>query len=167
MKSPRSIFKILFVASVMAVSAAPAMTIAAQDTATAQTDDAGKRQKWLKDMRQYKHEFLIKQLNLTREQRDKFFALYDKMEDEINSLNSETREMERRIYDNPDGQVTDLEYELATKALVDLKGKECEIERGYYEQMADVVSKKQLFELKKAERDFSMQMMKHSRRSRK
>lgn len=38
------------------------------------------RQRWTQKMRQYKHDFLIKELDLTREQQNEFFPLYDAME---------------------------------------------------------------------------------------
>lgn len=55
------------------------------------------RQRWTQKMRQYKHDFLIKELDLTREQQNEFFPLYDAMEDEVNSLTIQTRELESKI----------------------------------------------------------------------
>ena len=43
--------------------------------------DAAKREQWFKEIRTKKHEFLIRELELTPEQQEPFFAIYDKMDD--------------------------------------------------------------------------------------
>ncbi len=87
------------------------------------------------------------------------------MEDETTKLNSETRELERRIAESPE-DVTDLEYEKATEALFDLKIKEGEIEKSYADQFKTILTNKQLFMLKSAERNFSRDLMQHQQRLR-
>ncbi len=49
------------------------------------------RQKWFSEMRNYKHDFLAKELSLSKDQQSAFFPLYDAMEDETNKINRETR----------------------------------------------------------------------------
>ena len=118
------------------------------------------RQEFYKELRDYKHRFLARELDLSREQQQKFFSVYDKMEAETNKLNSDTREMERRVLDEPDG-VTDLEYDNAINTLFDLKIREGEIEKDYMEKFRDILTRRQLFMLKSAERNFSRDLMMH------
>lgn len=124
-----------------------------------------RRQALLKELRDYKHRFLTHELKLTKDQQKPFFKLYDEMEDETTKLNSETRELERRIAESPE-DVTDLEYEKATEALFDLKIKEGEIEKSYADQFKTILTNKQLFMLKSAERNFSRDLMQHQQRLR-
>lgn len=124
---------------------------------------------WIKDVREYKHSFLAKELGLSREQQNKFFKVYDAMDDEIAQLNSDTRRMEKRISDMKGEDVSDLEYDAATDALFNLKAKEAEIELEYLPQLREVLTRQQLFNLKNAERKLTMTLMRrhHELRGRK
>lgn len=133
-------------------------------SATAQNRD---RKQFRDDIREYKHNFLKQKLDMSREQATEFFAVYDQMDDAITTLNDEARAIESKIYDAPDGSVTDLEYEMATKALLEVKGKEAQIENEYYDKFKDILNKKQLFELRRVERDFTMQLVKHRKNTKK
>ena len=73
----------------------------------------------------------------------------------------DARTLETKIYDAPEGSITDIEYETATKALLEVKEKEAALEKEYYAQFAEILNKKQLFELRKVERDFTMQLLKY------
>lgn len=123
------------------------------------------RQKWFKEMRDYKHNYLAKELDLSREQQRKFFPVYDEMEDETNRLSQETRQLEDKVAKEGD-KATDIEYEKATEALFEQKCKEGEIEKTYMKKFQTILSKKQLFQLKGAERKFTRDIMKHHRRLR-
>ena len=114
---------------------------------------------WVKEVREFKHAYLARELNLSREQQPKFFKVYDAMEDEIAGLNNETRRMSKRVKELPEGEVTDLEYDMATDALFNLKAKEAKVELRYLPEFKEILDKKQLFMLKDAERKFTMKMM--------
>lgn len=136
-------------------------TVAAQH----KNNPDNERQKWFKEMRDYKHNFLAKELDLTRDQQRKFFPIYDEMEDQTNRLMQETRQLEEKVVKDGDS-VTDIEYEKATEALFEQKCKEGEIEKTYMKKFQPILSKKQLFQLKGAERRFTRDIMKHHRRLR-
>ncbi|MDE6756489.1 MAG: hypothetical protein K2J66_05030 [Muribaculaceae bacterium] len=127
-------------------------------TASAQNRD---RKQFRDDIREYKHNYFKQKLDLSREQANSFFDLYDKMDDAITALNDEARTLETRIYDAPDGTITDIEYEVATRTLIEVKEKEAAIEKEYYDKFNEILNKKQLFELRKVERDFTMQLLKY------
>lgn len=122
------------------------------------------RKQFFKEIREFKHKFLARELGLSKEQEQKFFPIYDQMEDETDKLQEETRDMENKVREaeNP----TDLEYEKATDALFELKMKEGEIEKSYLEKFRTVLTDKQLFNLKNAERNFNRDLMKQHNRLR-
>ena len=111
-------------------------------------------------MRQFKHEFLIKELDLTPEQQPKFFAVYDKMNEEIHALDKQTRQLERDIRQKGDN-VTDLEYEKAAEACCELAGKRNAIAMRYFNDYKKILTKKQLFLMNGAERKFTNTIMHH------
>lgn len=123
------------------------------------------REKWFKEMREYKHTFLAKELDLSREQQRKFFPIYDEMEDETGKLNQETRQIEEKVIKDGDN-VSDIEYEKAAEVLFEQKSKEGEIEKNYMKKFQPILTKKQLFMLKGADRKFTRDIMKHHRRLR-
>jgi len=122
------------------------------------------RQRWLGEMRNYKHDFLTKELSLTREQQRDFFPLYDEMEDEIARLNAETREVETRAEANADA--TDIELENAARTVFELKRAEGQIEMTYFDRFKTILTPRQLLLLKNTERRFTQQLVNHHRRMR-
>lgn len=112
-------------------------------------------------IREFKHNFFKSRLDLSREQAPKFYEEYDRMEDAIIALNDEARAVESKIYDSPDGTVTDLEYEMATKALLEVKTKEAQIENEYYDKFKEILNPRQLFQLRRVEREFNLQLIKY------
>ena len=132
-------------------------------SASAEPKSEKGRKEWFREFRQYKHEFMIKELNLSKEQQEKFFPLYDEMDKSIHQLNRQTRALEKKI-DTSKEPVNDLEYEKAAEALYELKGKEAATEMEYFTKFKTVLTPKQMYELKKAERKFTQElMMQHSR----
>lgn len=122
------------------------------------------RQRWMGEMRNYKHDFLTKELSLTREQQRDFFPLYDEMEDEIARLNAETREVETRAEANADA--TDIELENAARTVFELKRAEGQIEMTYFDRFKTILTPRQLLLLKNTERRFTQQLVNHHRRMR-
>ena len=113
-------------------------------------------------LRPYKHNFLIKNLELTKEQQRDFLPLYDKMDDELLKINEETRRLERTVSENKDA--TETEIEAASRAVFEQKIKEGEVELSYYEKFKDVLTARQLLMLKSTERRFTQWIARHHRR---
>lgn len=118
-----------------------------------------KRDTWFKEMQQLKHDYLVKELNLSREQQTKFFPLYDQMENEKKKLFDQTRAMEKSVAEKGD-KATDLELEKASDAIVEMKGRESSIEKKYYYRFKQILTPRQIFKLHDAERKFQRQMVK-------
>lgn len=149
--------RILFIILVVAFFA-PINSTVAKDKKKAD------RKEWFAKVREHKHDFIEDELDLTDAQETKFFLIYDAMEDELLKLQRETRKLERQVADK---KATDVEYDAATKAIIELKKKEADIELKYFDKFKTVLSSKQLFELKRAEKKFTRKIMNAHNKKRK
>lgn len=114
------------------------------------------------ELKPYRHEFLVKELHLSKEQSRDFMPLYDKMEDEIQRISDETRDLEKRVRETSDCSET--EMEAASRALFEEKEKTGKVEIEYYEKFKEILSPEQLFNLKQAERKFNQSLLRHHKR---
>lgn len=121
--------------------------------------DGKDRDEWFREMLELKHDYLAKELALTKEQQQKFFPVYDSMENETRRMFDQTRALEKRVRQKGD-KATDAELLKATDAMYNVKTREAQIERKYYTQFRKLLSPRQLFKLKRAERHFQRQMVK-------
>lgn len=142
-----------------------AVAVSVAAVSYAQQPDENDRQKWISEVRNYKHEFLAKELDLTKSQQNDFFAAYDEMEDRIEKLNSETRDLVQQTVSNP--EATDVELDAASRAIYQLKNEEGNIELEYFDRFKKILQPRQLIQLKNAERKFTQQLMIHHRRLKK
>ena len=131
---------------------------------TAVSPAQGDRSQWMNELRQYKRTYFTKELDLTREQQNKFFPLYEEMTRQTTQIDDDVRMMERRIAEADDA--TDLEYEKATEAIYDGKVRQAEIEKSYVEKFKDVLSHRQLFLLNSVERKFQRDIIRQHQRLR-
>lgn len=118
------------------------------------------RERWKSELRNYKHDFMARELDLSRDQQSKFFPLYDQMEDSIEQINTDTRELEKRIGDD----ASDIETEAAARALFEQKSHEGQLELEYFGSFKTILTPRQLLKLKSAERQFMRRLMHHNRR---
>ena len=119
------------------------------------------RSKFATDMYQAKHEMIIQELGLTQTQQKQFMPLYEQMEREIYQVNRNARALAAEVEKkkNP----TDRDYEAAASALSNTRVQEGDIEAKYFDKFSKILSKKQLFLLKQAERKFTRQMISKKR----
>ncbi len=135
-------------------------------TAVAGGTDAGdttKREQWFKEIRQKKHEFLVKELGLTDEQKESFFLVYDKMEEELRDINDQTRKLERSVIKNE--KAGDSEYDAAIDAIYSQRYREGLVENSYKDKLGAILTKAQMIQLKKAEFKFTRALMKQHRKA--
>ena len=127
-------------------------TLASLLTMTAQS-----RSQWANEMLETKHKFIIEQVGLTPAQQQQFMPLYEAMEKEIFQTNRDARSLARNVEKkkNP----SDADYMQAAEALSNAKVREGEIEAKYFAKFTKILSKRQLFLLKKAENDFARNML--------
>lgn len=118
------------------------------------------RERWKSELRNYKHDFMARELDLSRDQQSKFFPLYDQMEDSIEQINADTRELEKRIGDD----ASDIQTEAAARALFEQKSREGQLELEYFDSFKTILTPRQLLKIKSAERQFMRRLMHHNRR---
>ncbi|MBR5673970.1 MAG: hypothetical protein IKW97_06170 [Muribaculaceae bacterium] len=120
------------------------------------------RSKFATDMYQAKHEMIIEELGLTPTQQKQFMPLYEQMEREIYQVNRNARALASEVEKkkNP----SDRDYEAAASALSNTRVQEGDIEAKYFEKFSKILSKKQLFQLKQAERKFTQEMLSKKRK---
>ena len=130
---------------------------------SAQQPDGGEnRQRLVSEVKAYKHEFLAKELKMSREQQREFFAAYDAMDNELMQIGEETRELERRYSD--DAQATDAEVAAAAAAVYGQKLKEGKVEMEYFDRFSKILTPQQLLRLRGAEKKFTQTLVRHHRR---
>lgn len=117
------------------------------------------RKLWLSEMRNFKSEFLIKELSLTKEQQAEFLPVYEEMDDKLSQISSETRELEEKVITSD--EASDTEIEAASRILFEQKSREGQIELEYYTKFKEVLTPRQLLRLKNAERKFTQQLVRH------
>ena len=121
------------------------------------------RQRIRSEIRSYKHEFLARELEMSREQQREFFPVYDEMDGAVDRINFETRELERKVSQKADA--SEVEIEAAARAVFSQKSAEGEVEKQYFDRFRQILSGKQLLRLRKAERKFTQRLMRHHRRA--
>lgn len=120
------------------------------------------RERYISEVRNYKHEFIARELDIPHEHQQAFFEMYDAMEDEEMQLNQDIRELEQQVISN--AEASDVEVEAAAAAVFLQKQKETEIETRYFERFSEVLTPHQLLRLKSVERRFNQQLMRQHRR---
>lgn len=131
--------------------------------AVAQQLNEDDRNRYVNQIRAYKHDFLAKELGLSKAQQDAFFELYDAMEDRTMDLGGEVRDLEKKA---SAAGASDEEMAAAAVALYSQKMREGEIEMEYYEKFKETLTPAQLVALKSAERKFTQELMRQHRRLR-
>lgn len=147
---------------IFALAFAIALPVAAQQR---KTTSRPSQTEWLKGVRSYKHDMLIKEMELTKTQQEEFLPLYKQMEEEIFQANKQVRDLEAKVSSSKD-PVSDLEYAKAAEALSEASMVNAQIEEEYFKKFAKILSSKQLFQLKRAETRFTKSMISHSKQAR-
>ncbi len=121
-------------------------------------------EKVLAEIRPYKHDFFIKKLKLTKEQASEYLPLYDQMEDELMNINQEIRKLERTVLENP--SATDEEIEAAARATFEQKQREAQTEMAYFEKFSNILTPRQLLQIKSVEKQFTQRLARTHRKMR-
>lgn len=122
------------------------------------------RERFLSEIRNYKHDVLVKSLELTKDQQREFFPIYDELDNKLQELNTETRELEKRVAVDKDA--TDTEVEAAAAMVYSQKAREGELEMQYYDKFRSILSPRQLLGLRSVEKNFTQKLVRHHNRLR-
>lgn len=107
----------------------------------------------------FKRQIITRELGLSRDVANKFFPIYEKMDEELERLGRDTHTLETRTINN--ATATDIDLETAARAIFEQKKSEGEIELRYFEKFRSVLSPRQLLKLKAAEREFRRQVIQY------
>ncbi len=129
----------------------------------AQNNRPDKKQ-WLEEMRQLRVNFIAKNLQLTKEQRDKFVPAYESMSRELEKVMGETHQLYRTVK-KKGAAASEIEKEKAAEAMYECKGKENQIEMKYFIKFKTILTSDQLLNLKATEHRFNKRLMKQRRRN--
>lgn len=149
-------FRRFFAAAIFAISA-----LCVSEAVAQQLNDED-RDRYINEIRTYKHDFLTRDLNLSREQQKEFFVLYDEMDEKLQQLNTETRNLERQVDANSEASAT--EIEAVARAVFEQTAKEGNIELEYFDKFSKVLTPRQLLKLKSSEKKFTQLLVRQHRR---
>ena len=116
------------------------------------------KKEWLAKMKEFKQEFLTRELQLTAKQQKEFLPLYDKMQMERHNAEKNLHKSEEAIEKKGD-KVTDAEYDKVIEAQYNLDQQLNAIDKKYIAQFRKVLTRKQVFKLRKAEMNFKRTLM--------
>lgn len=100
--------------------------------------------------------FITKQLELTPEESQKFWPVYNKYQDEMKEIRKERRDMMR---EGRDGERTEKELDALMLKNFDFKEKEVNIERRYHGEFKAVLPIKKIGKLYIAEEEFKRHLL--------
>ena len=139
------------------------ISLNANNLAHAQDNDKPSTGKWMEEVRNFKHDFIIRETAMTNEQSKVLMPLYTEMEDKIYQANKDARAKEKEVAMNP--EASDDDYLNAATALSQVKSIEAEIQNHYFKLFSSILSPKQMFLLKQAENKFAIELLQHNKRS--
>lgn len=124
------------------------------------------RKEWFRKLKEAKHSFLVKSLDLTEAQRNDFFRLYDAKEAERHAAERKVRNLEREIKKKGDA-ATEEDYDRAISAQYQFNHDIAKIESKYEAEFRKVLTKRQLYKLRFTEFDFDRKLMKQDHKHKK
>lgn len=120
-------------------------------------------EEWRKEMQQHKTSYIARELDLSEEQKEKFVPLYDEMCGKLDEVSDNIRSLEKQVK-NMGPSASDADYDKASQSLFNQRLQEGKIESSYYTKFANILSSKQLYQFKAAERKFYRKVMDEHRR---
>lgn len=134
------------------------MSALADTTNSKSKDKRATKTEWFQKMKEYKHDYLAKKLDITDAQKAEFFKLYDEKESERYNAEKKVRTIEKSIRQKGDA-ATDADYESAIEAQYKLNNEIARIESKYAKSFSKVLTPRQLFRLRAVEREFQRTLM--------
>ena len=123
-------------------------------------DNKRDKEEWLRKMKEFKHGFLIDELDLEEDQIEDFFEIYDAKDAEKTEAENKFRKLERSVAKKiKKGTATDAEIDECIEMQYSFGVKLAEIDKKYLDSFRKILTKKQLFELPQVEREFTRKLM--------
>lgn len=106
----------------------------------------------LKELQEFKIKYLIQEMELQADKQGEFSSIYAKYDKERNSLFRQLYHKARAI--RKEAKHTDAEYLEAAESMATAKSREGALEESYFQQFRTILSPKQLYQMKRAEKKF-------------
>lgn len=120
--------------------------------------------KMWKEIQEYKLKFLAQEMELKKDQQQKFFDLYTEMSEKKKALFDGIRQAEEELKNKKDP--TEKDYEEASRRITEAKEKDAKIEKEYDAKFSKFLTKQQIYQMKSGEEKFRLKMhkMRHNGR---
>ena len=102
--------------------------------------------------------FITSHLDLTVEEAEKFWPIYNKYQEEHEALRNESRALVASAKESDDAITEDEARQIVMKDL-EIEEKELKLKRSFVEEVSTVISMKKIATLKKVEREFRRSMI--------
>lgn len=131
---------------------------------SAQEADSLRRDKMVKEVQEFKMNYLAQQMELTEAQKKKFFEVYEEMEKARHLTYRNAVKLNRSLKKNKDA--SEDEYQKVTEAFNHANLIWAEQEKTYNEKFSEFLSPKQIYKLREAENSYRAKLdeMKSSRK---
>lgn len=116
------------------------------------------RKEWLNKMKEVKHDFMARELNIADTQKSAFFQVYDQWQDARFELENSARRHEREVMKKKE-KATDKEIESIINEQFAIEKKLGQIDEKFLPKFKEVLTLGQLVRLKQAERAFNAKLM--------
>ncbi|MDE5773712.1 MAG: hypothetical protein K2H86_04570 [Muribaculaceae bacterium] len=117
--------------------------------------------KMWKEIQEFKLKFLSQEMDLSKDQEQKFFDLYNEMSEKKKAIFDEMRTVQNSLDKNKNAD--DKDYEEASKKLDALRDKDVALNKEYDKKFEKILTKRQIYKMKAAEDKFrhKMQQMRY------
>ncbi|MEG1586510.1 MAG: hypothetical protein RR346_06510 [Bacteroidales bacterium] len=106
-----------------------------------------------------KKEYLIRQVEMTKQEQSQFFPLYEQLQKEKFKLHREMRDKMKKIQAQGT-DVTDQMYLDVAQSMSDFRLKEAQLDSDYYKKFTRILSPRKLYKFQVAETRFGRDMLK-------
>jgi hypothetical protein len=113
----------------------------------------------LERLNAYKIGFITKRLNLTSQEAEKFWPIYNDFQDKKNKIQLERIEINRNFNQN-ELNMSDREMSEAAERIVNLEMREAELAREFHDKIKTVLSPVKILRLYQAENQYRIQLLK-------
>lgn len=105
--------------------------------------------------------FISNRLQLTSQEAEGFWPVYNEMQDKMGSINQQLRQLLKQARDGY-YTMSDADMEKLLEKGFDLKQQQLDVEKLYYQKFKKVLPIKKIALLNKVERDFKMEVLKQA-----
>ncbi len=113
----------------------------------------------LERLNAYKIGFITKRLNLTSQEAEKFWPIYNEFQDKKNKIQRERLEINRNFNQN-EQNMSNNEMEEAAEKIVGMEMREAELAREFHDKIRTVLPPVKILRLYQAENQYKIQLLK-------